>query len=293
MRGEDADVYVSTQRPFAVRDDVAQFLGMPAERVHVHPRVLKGGGRRAAERCLLDAARLSRAAERPVLVQWTREEEFRLSPHRPILDADLSASLDATGVIVGWRYRTRTNLHTYGGSAMPPRVLEMTAGRNAVAPYRLGVSEVLLEVVPAAVRTGAYRSLAAAPNVFAIESFIDELAHASTQDPFAFRLRHTDDARLRRVLETVRERSGWERRVRGGGRGLGIACAVYNGTYVAEVAEVVVATNGLVRLERVWCAVDSGGDQCTPMAHATKSRAASSRPRAGRSSKIFPSTTVA
>ena len=259
VRGEDADVYVSTQRPFGVRDEVAQILGMAAERVHVHPQVMSGVyGRGNMNDAVLDAARLSRAAGRPVLVQWTREEEFRLSPHRPILNADLAASLDATGAIAGWRYRTRTNLHTYGGSAMPPRVLEMTAGRNAVAPYRLGLSEVLLEVVPAAVRTGAFRSLAAAPNVFAIESFIDELARASAQDPFTFRLRHTDDARLRRVLETVRERSGWERSVRGSGRGLGIACAVYNGTYVAEVAEVVVATNGLVRLERVWCAVDSG-----------------------------------
>jgi CO/xanthine dehydrogenase Mo-binding subunit len=193
-----------------------------------------------------------------VLVQWTREEEFRLSPHRPTLDASLTATLDATGAMRGWRSRTQTNLHTYGGNAMPPQVLEMTSGRNAVPAYRIGDAEVLLEVVPAAVRTGAFRSLAAAPNVFAIESFIDELAHASGQDPIAFRLRHLDDTRLARVLETVRERSGWATRPRGRGRGLGVACAVYHGTYVAQVAEVVVAPNGEVRIEQVWCAVDPG-----------------------------------
>jgi CO/xanthine dehydrogenase Mo-binding subunit len=137
-------------------------------------------------------------------------------------------------------------------------MLEMTSGRNAVPPYRLARAEVLLHVVPAAVRTGPFRSLAAAPNVFGIESFIDELAHGSAQDPVAFRLRHVDDARLRRVLETVSRASGWISRPRDAGRGFGVACAIYNRTYVAEVAEVVVDTDGRIRLERVWCAVDPG-----------------------------------
>src|ERR1019366_2721269 len=106
----------------------------------------------------------------------------------------------------------RTNPHTYGGAGGPPRILEMTSGRNAVLPYRVGKAEELLEVVPGAVRTGAFRSLSAAPNVFAIESFMDELARTSNQDPIAFRLRHADDPRLRRVLEAVRERSGWAHR---------------------------------------------------------------------------------
>jgi nicotinate dehydrogenase subunit B len=206
----------------------------------------------------LDAARLSRAAKRPVLVQWTREDEFRQSPHRPLLDALVSAAVDDAGRIVAWRYDTTTNSHAYGGAAAPSRMLEMTSGRNAVAPYRFGTSEVTLHVVPSVVRTGPFRSLAAAPNVFAIESFMDELAHASSQDPIAIRLRHLDDARLKRTLEAVRDASGWMTRSRQSGRGLGVACAIYNRTPVAEIAEVVVSTDGKIRLECVWCAVDPG-----------------------------------
>jgi CO/xanthine dehydrogenase Mo-binding subunit len=127
-----------------------------------------------------------------------------------------------------------------------------------VPAYRIGQAAIVLEVVPASIRTGAYRSLASAPNVFAIESFIDELAHAGGHDPIAFRLKHLDDPRLRRVLEAVRARSGWDRRGPGPGRGLGVACAIYNGTAVAQVAEVAIAAGGAVRLERVWCAVDAG-----------------------------------
>jgi len=94
--------------------------------------------------------------------------------------------------------------------------------------------------------------------VFAIECFTDELAHEVGVDPIDYRLLHTSDARLHRVLEAVRERSGWKSRQRQHGRGMGVACAVYRATYVAEVAEVSVDAEGEVRLERVWCAVDAG-----------------------------------
>ena len=258
IRDHDADVYVATHRPFAVRDEVAQLLGFPPERVHVHPQMMSGMyGRGNVTDAVLDAARLSRAVRQPVLVQWTREEEFRLSPHRPFLEADVSAVLDHTGALRAWRYDTTTNSHAYGGAAVPG-MLEMTSGRNAVPPYRVADADITLHVVPASIRTGPFRSLAAAPNVFAIESFVDELAHHSAQDPIAFRLRHIDDPRLRRVLEAVRDDSGWNSRSHSAGRGFGVACAIYNRTYVAEVAEVAIDTDGHVRLERVWCAVDPG-----------------------------------
>ena len=259
VRDHDADVYVATHRPFAVRDEVSELLGLPPERVHVHPQMMSGMyGRGNFTDAVLDAARLSRAVKRPVLVQWTRDEEFRLSPHRPRLDAQMSAVLDHTGGIVAWFYDATTNSHAYGGSAAPPGMLEMTAGRNAVPPYRVGKAAISLHVVPSAVRTGPFRSLAAAPNVFAIESFIDELAHASGQDAIAFRLRHIDDDRLRRTVEAVRDASGWHQRARASGHGFGVACAIYNRTYVAEVAEVVVNADGCAQVERIWCAVDPG-----------------------------------
>jgi CO/xanthine dehydrogenase Mo-binding subunit len=87
---------------------------------------------------------------------------------------------------------------------------------------------------------------------------MDELAHDSDQDPMAFRLRHIEDERLRRVVTTVRERSRWDQRPRKTGRGFGVACAIYNGTYIAEVAEVAIDAGGQIHVERVWCAVDAG-----------------------------------
>jgi CO/xanthine dehydrogenase Mo-binding subunit len=261
VREDGADIYVTAQRPFGLRDDVAQLLGLPPEKIHVHPQMMSGTyGRGNMADAAMDAVRLSRAVKRPVLVQWTRDEEFRFSPHRPTLDAEITAALNADGTIAVWRYCTRTNPHTYGGAAasLPPGVLEMTSGRNAVPPYRTGHTEVLLRVEPAPIRTGAFRSLAAAPNVFAIESFMDELAHGSGQDPVAFRLRHVEDERLRHVLAAVRERSRWDERPRASGRGFGVACAIYHGTYIGEVAEISVDAAGQIRVERVWCAVDAG-----------------------------------
>ncbi|HTR78526.1 MAG TPA: molybdopterin cofactor-binding domain-containing protein [Gemmatimonadaceae bacterium] len=259
VREAGADLYVATQRPFGLRDEVAALLGMLPERVHVHPQMMSGlFGRGNMVGAAADAARLSRAVKRPVLVQWTRAEEFAHSPQRPVLDAAIDGAVDANGVVAAWRYRVTTNPHAYGGAQGPPRIIEMTSGRNAEPPYRLGRVEITLSVVPAAIRTGAFRSLAAAPNVFAIESFLDELAHAAGRDPLAFRLGMIDDPRLRRVLETVAKRSAWGGRPRPAGRGIGIACAIYHGTYVAEVAEVSVAADGQVRLEKVWCAVDAG-----------------------------------
>jgi CO/xanthine dehydrogenase Mo-binding subunit len=258
VRPRDADVYVSTHRPFAVRDEVAALLDFPPERVHVHPRMTTGlYGRGNLTDAPLDAVRLSRAVGRPVLVEWTREEEFRLSPHRPRLDAHLEAVLDGAGAIAAWRSDITTNSHAYGGGAAAPGMLAMTAGRNSVPPYRLGAAAVSLHVVASEVRTGPFRSLAAAPNVFAIESFVDELAHAVRQDPLAFRLRHVEDERLRRVLEHAGDASAW-RTARGQGRGRGVACAIYHGTYVAAVAEVGVSPQGRIRLERVWCTADPG-----------------------------------
>jgi CO/xanthine dehydrogenase Mo-binding subunit len=254
-----ADLYVATQRPFALRDAAAEMLGIASDHVRVHPQTMSGlYGRGNMADAAIDALRLSRAVQRPVLVQWTRAEEFRDSPHRPALDARVRGALDDAGRIVAWEYEAWTNPHTYGDAIGPPQMVAMTAGRCAVPPYTLGATNVVLHVTPGAVRTGAFRSLGAAPHVFAIESFIDELARASEQDPIDFRLRHIEDERLRRVLEVVRERSGWTNRPRRRFGGWGVACTVYNGTYVAQVAAISTNDNQEHRVDSVWCAVDAG-----------------------------------
>ena len=257
VRAGGANLYVATQRPFGLRDTAAGLLGLSAGQVRVHPQMMSGlYGRGNTEDASIEALLLSRAVQRPVLVEWSRGEEFRLSPQRPALDASVQAALDAQGQIVAWHYAARMNPATGGPQAFAPGVAEMTAGRNAEPPYRLARARIELQVVPAEVPTASFRSLGAAPNVFAIESFMDELAHASGQDPIAFRLRMTDDARLRRALAAARQRSHWDE-PRPAGHGLGVACAVYHGTYIAQVAEVAVAA-GQIRLERVWCVVDAG-----------------------------------
>jgi len=221
-----------------------------------------GFGRHGSSDAAIEAARLSKAVGRPVLVQWSRADELRGAPNRAQMDACIEAALDASGRIVAWRSEVWTNPYAYNGPVRhgwdPAQRDAMMAGRNAIPAYDLGATEVQLHVAPGKVRTGALRSLGASPNVFAIESFIDELAREVGVDPIEYRLRHTRDARLRRVLETVGDRSGWKVAQRGNGRGMGVACALYRATYVAEVAEVSVDAEGNVRLERVWCAVDAG-----------------------------------
>jgi CO/xanthine dehydrogenase Mo-binding subunit len=279
VRADRALLYGSTQVPFRLREQVASITGLPADRVHFDPRAMSGGfGRHNASDATIEAARLSHAVGRPVRVQWGRGDELRAGPNRPEMTAELEAALDAGGRITGWREEIRTNPYTYdvggdgAGAGRPPlatgsreaagpwgsptQMMAMMAGRNAIPPYDVRRAEITLHITPGRVRTGALRSLGASPNTFAIESFMDELARAAGQDPIAFRLAQITDPRLRRVLEAVRERSGWTATPRR--KGLGVACVVYRQTCVAEVVEVSVARSGQVSVERVWCAVDPG-----------------------------------
>jgi CO/xanthine dehydrogenase Mo-binding subunit len=256
VRGYGATMYVGTHRPFGVRDQVAKTLGLPEKKVRVLPQITSGTyGRNSAADAAIEAAILSKGSGRPVLLQWTREEEFAWSPSRPEAVLEIAAGLDGDGRIVAWRYDEHTNVHTAAG--LDPQVLGVTSGRNAIPPYTDFPAKVTLHIEPTRLRTANFRSLAAAENVFAIESFMDELAILAAEDPVQFRLRHIADDRFRRVVQRVAERSGWRERP-GGRRGRGVACTIYHGTYVAQVAEVEVSLSGAVRLVKVWCVVDPG-----------------------------------
>jgi nicotinate dehydrogenase subunit B len=259
VTANSATIYGATHRPFGLRDGVAKRIGLPEDRVHFAPRMSSGTyGRSSSIDVALEAAVLSKHAKRPVHLQWTREEEFAYSPSRPEVTLEVSGGLDAKGNIVAWSFDEHTaNLHTAGGFDPDPERAGGTQGRNAIPPYRIPHLNVVLHMEPTPLRTANFRSLAAAENVFAIESFVDELAHAAGQDPVAFRLRHLDDARLRATIEAVAERSDW-RRARGKGHGLGVACTIYHGTPVAQVAEVEVSDDGAVRIVAVWAVVDPG-----------------------------------
>jgi len=259
VRADGTTIYAGTQRPFGLRDEAAAAIGVAPETVRVIPQMPSGTyGRNSLSDAGIEAARLSKASGRPVLLQWTREDEFAHGPARPACALDIAAGTDAEGRFVAWRYDEHTNAHGYGG-ALDPRLAPFTSGRNAMPPYLVPHVAVTLHIEPSDLRTASFRSLAAAENVFAIECLIDEIAAARGEDPLDLRLRNTADSRLRAVLETVAERSGWRDRPRGDGHGFGLACTLYaHGTYVAQVAEVTVAPNGRVRLGRFWCTVDPG-----------------------------------
>jgi len=260
VRDGGATIHAATQRPFGIRDDVARLLGVGPDRVRVISELAAGSfGRNNSGDAAVEAARLSRAVGRPVLVQWSRTDELRAAPCRPRLSARVRAGLDAQGRFVAWSSELVTNPHVYFGdlARLPEALVALTCARNAVPAYRIPAAHVEVHVVPAAIRTAALRSLSAAPNVFAIESAVDELAARAGLDPLELRLRNTDDPRLARVLARVAERSGWARRPRGGSVGYGLACAIYNETYVAEVAEIEVEGGG-VHVRRAWCALDCG-----------------------------------
>jgi CO/xanthine dehydrogenase Mo-binding subunit len=247
VRADGTTVYAGTQRPFGLRDEVAAALGVAPGTVRVIPQMPSGTyGRNSLSDAGIEAARLSKACGRPVLLQWTREEEFAQGPARPACALDIEAGTDAEGRFVAWRYDEHTNAHGYGG-ALDVRRAPFTSGRNAVPPYRIPHLAVTLHIEPSDLRTASFRSL------------VDEIAAARGEDPLDIRLKNTADPRLVAVLEAVARRSGWRERPRGEGHGFGLACTLYaHGTYVAQVAEVSVAPNGRVRLGRFWCAVDPG-----------------------------------
>jgi CO/xanthine dehydrogenase Mo-binding subunit len=254
-----AVIYCGTHRPFALRTEIAELTGLPEHAVEIRPQVTSGTyGRNSAGDAAVEAARLSKAVGRPVLVQWSRAEEFQLAPHRPEVVVDARAAIDRDGQIVAWHTEELTSPHTVVGMFHPDSA-KATSGRNAIPIYRLPTARIELHVRSGEVRTGAFRSLAAAPNVFAIESMMDELAAAAGLDPLELRLRHLDDPRMRGVLEAVAARARWSERPRGQrGRGWGLACALYHGSYAAEIADVEVSAAGVIALRRMWCVLDAG-----------------------------------
>jgi nicotinate dehydrogenase subunit B len=238
-------------------------------------------GHNGAEDVALDAALLARAAgSRPVRVQWMRDDEFCWAPCGPAMVLELKASLDSDGNIVAWQHDLWSNGHSSrpGRSDSPallaawhlaepherPSAINMplpagAADRNAVPLYDFPNQRVVNHYVrDMPVRTSALRSLGAYANVFAIESFMNELAQAVGADPLAFRLRHLRDPRARAVLEAATRRSNWSAWTPREGQGHGVGFAKYKnlGAYCAVVAEVDVGHE--VRVRRLAIAVDVG-----------------------------------
>jgi nicotinate dehydrogenase subunit B len=281
--GAAVTVWSHSQGPFPLRDAIAAGLGLDAARVTVnHAEGAGVYGHNGADDAALDAVLLARAVPgRPVRVLWSREDEMSWAPFGPAMLARLSAGLDARGRIVTWRQDVWSNgfigrpgrggeprllalAHLAGGRPMSPApdgpaTGAMGSTRNAVPGYDIPDLEVVRHrLLTMPIRTSSLRSLGAFLNVFAIESFMDELAACAGADPVAFRLAHLTDPRAVRVIEEVAASSGWAGRPRAGGTGYGLGYARYKGLagYCAAVAEVE-AESG-VQVRRLWLAVDVG-----------------------------------
>jgi CO/xanthine dehydrogenase Mo-binding subunit len=276
-------VWTHTQGVYPLRHALAEMLRLSDSAVHcIHQEGSGCYGHNGADDVAADAALLARAVPgRPVRVQWMREEEHAWEPYGPPMLADVRAGLDEKGQIATWQYAVFSNTHTTRPgaagdllaathlaepfAASTPKPIPQPEGggdRNAIPLYDLPNARVVHHFLPnMPVRVSAMRSLGAYVNVFAIESFMDELASAARSDPVAFRLRHLRDDRAREVIELAAGRFRWNRSERKPGRGRGFAFARYKnlGAYAAIALEVEVARDsGAVRVVRAVAAVDSG-----------------------------------
>ena len=277
VRDDRCVIWAPTQAPNSLQEKVAKFLGMAPEKVEVNVTLLGGGfGRRLAVDYALEAAEISRAVKAPVQVLWTRPDDMRHGHFEAASAHRLSASLDSTDAVVAWRHTkagSPENLDSPTPAAAPDADFYRNLSWGALdIPYNIPSIETAYVPVDLPVKHGPWRAVSAPSGVFAREAFIDEVAHVRGTDPLAFRLEllngsrmlmagfwaSIDRGRLRRVLEVVREKSGWGAPM-ATRHGRGVACNVYDGeNHIAYVVEVAVDDAGKVRVERVVAAVDCG-----------------------------------
>lgn len=248
--GDSLTVWTGSQVPSRVHDQLVEAFSLPPDRVRVIiPDTGGGFGGKHTGECAIEAARLARAAEKPVSLQWTRDEEFTWAYFRPAGVIEIEAGLDADGRITAWNF------------------INIASGAAGIGcPYDVPNKSTRFERSDSPLRTGSYRALAATANNFARECFIDELAARAGADPLEFRLRHLAEGRLRDVLLAAAERFAWTEQARAGGggegRGIGIACGTEKGSFVAACAEVEVDRNaGRLRVLRLVEAFECGAVQ--------------------------------
>jgi CO/xanthine dehydrogenase Mo-binding subunit len=269
-----------------MRQDLARVVRMPESAITaIHVEGAGCYGHNGADDVACDAALLARAtAGKPVKLQWSRDDEFAWEPYGSPMVMKMKARVDNAGSIVYWQHDVWSHPHnTRPGSPTGSNLLggwyiadpvkasaapngpqpSGAADRNAVPLYDFPSQKVVLHYLPEMpIRTSALRTLGAYANVYALESFIDELAAQAGADPVAFRLKHMKDERARAVIEAAASKAGWRPNFKGdGSRGRGIAFAKYKNlaAYVAVVADVAIdRRTGKIRVERAVAAVDAG-----------------------------------
>jgi nicotinate dehydrogenase subunit B len=275
-------VWSHSQGIHNLRDAIAQVLNLEPDSVTVeHAEGAGCYGHNGADDAAFDAVLLARAVPgRPVQVQWSRGDELSWSPFGSAMTVDVDATVDEQGRLTSWAYDVWSQGHTarpgyagnpgllaathleqpwtYSAPTDPPASRGGGTTRNALPIYEIPHRRITgHRLIETSIRSSALRSLGAYLNVFAIESFMDELAQLVGQDPVAYRLAHLDDERGRRVLQTAAAAAGWgQDRPEAVGMGIGFARYKDRGAYCAVVAEVEAVHD--VRVRRLTIAVDVG-----------------------------------
>ena len=249
-RGGRCEIWAPTQSPQGVQAAAARVTGLPVEAITVHVTYLGGGfGRRGGPvDYATEAVELAQKIAGPVQVVWTREDDIQNALYRPATYNVLRGGLDARGAPLAWSHRL---VGPAGGSFMITRGADELI--YPVPHFRL---ERVIE--DPGVPVAPWRGVGPSQNGWVVESFVDELAHAAGKDPYAYRRELVaGKPRLLGVLDLAAQRAGWGS-VPAAGRSRGIALWQFGETFLAQVAEVSVGSDGGVRVHRVVCAADCG-----------------------------------
>ncbi|MBT4891074.1 MAG: xanthine dehydrogenase family protein molybdopterin-binding subunit, partial [Rhodospirillales bacterium] len=268
VKKENAEVWCGSQDPFFVQRRVAKAIGRSASSVIVHPHRMGGAfGGRVPCQASEEAALLSQAVGAPVRIEWDRETEFAYNYFQPRFSHFIKAGITDEGQIDHWQHDFVSSPIITGlvpgniAWIMDKVVADKGTARGSLLPYNINNQRVRYSDIRTPVSVGAWRGLGSAPNTFAIESMIDQLADTANIDPLSFRLKNLTSTqyRLAGVLKRVAKLAKWGS-TSPVNIGRGIACAIYkNETYVAIIAEVEmdVAIKDL-SIRKIYCVHDSG-----------------------------------
>ena len=275
VQADRARVVASLQQPGGASRVVHAVTGLPRAAISVEMTRAGGGfGRRLTNDFVAEAALVSKATGWPVKLMWTRSDDLQHDFFRPFGHHELVAALGAGGKVTGWAHRLASASKYYRRADVKPEGMwEAELYPDDFPAYLVPNHRLEWHAVTSGITRGSWRAPAHTANAFVVQSFVDEVAHASKQDPLAFRLellgpdREFDYAqhggpkfstgRLRTVLERVAREIGWGRPLPRG-RGIGLAAHFTFGGYAAHAIEVSVSPAGAITFERVVCAVDVG-----------------------------------
>jgi isoquinoline 1-oxidoreductase len=249
FEGDKLTVWASTQSPFGLRDGIMRELSLSADKVRVIAPFVGGGfGGKGAYQQGLEVAKLAKLSGKPVMLVWTREEEFFYDTFHPAGVIKLKSGIDKNGLIKYWNYDL-----FYGGSRGSDTIYDIPNVKITEHSQKRGAPEVH------PFGTGAWRAPNNNSNTFAREVQIDIMASAAGIDPLEFRLKNLKDEKMIACLKAVADKFGYVPGKTPGGRGIGIAVGTDAGSWVAHMAEVKVdKTTGKVQVIRIACAQDMG-----------------------------------